>query len=167
MSLEKPTATEVRCRPVLSDDDIRYIYQNALPSTKGGGKKASRVGSYADMGRRFGIRWSDAQCIAMGYAFAWITGATKETRKERREHSAALSDEEEARSKLNDRQVRFIREMARPGPLHHNAPLTYASLGKTYGLRARVIRAIKLKKILADIPDSPILRTTLAPKDWA
>lgn len=154
MSLEKPTATEVRCRPLLSDDDIRYIYQNAKPSTKGGGKKAARDNSYADMGRRFGIRWSDAQCIAIGYAFDWITGATAAARKDRLEHSAARSDEEIARSRLDDKQVRFIRDKARPGPLHPNAPLTYASLGKTYGLQERVVRAIKLRKILADVPDT-------------
>lgn len=153
MSLEKPTATEVRCRPLLSDEDIRFIYENAKPSTKGGGKSSVRPNSFADTARRFGIHWSDVQCISRGYAFAWLTGADRESRKVKMQHQPAQAYEDVARSKLSDEQVRFIRRMARPGPLSPKAPLTYASLGEKYGLPERVVRAVKLRQMLADIPD--------------
>lgn len=153
MSLHAPTATEARCRPLLSDENVKFIYENAKPSTKGGGKAAVRSMSFSDLGRMFGIHWSDVQCISRGYAFAWITGADRGSRKVKMHHQPAQAYEAEARSKLSDEQVRFIRLMARPGPLNPKAPLTYASLGEKYGLPERVVRAVKLRQMLADIPD--------------
>lgn len=148
-------ATERRCAH-LSDQDILHIYRNTTPSTRGGGKASVKPGSFSSMGKRYGISWADVQQIYRGYAFTWITGANRDRRAHHYAHAKALSMRDRARARLSDSQIRHIRIMARPGPLDlDRAPNTYASLGKKYDLPEKVIRAIKLGAILAEVPNAP------------
>lgn len=155
MSKDKPTAAERRCRPVLSDEDILFIYQNTKPSRRGRPQSGEQnPNSFFAMAKRFGIDWTDVQSIVRGYSFAEITGAAVTRSKEYLKQQFERAYTQAARDALSDEQVRMIRTKARLGPLSlDRAPFTYESLGARFKLPPKVIRAIKRKQLLAEVPD--------------
>lgn len=156
MSKDKPNSIERRCRPLLSDEDILFIYNNATALRRGRPPRGTTSKySLSAMADRFNIEWLDVQAIVRGCAFREVTGATKTTATAAEVRSMTINYEELARETLSVEQIRAIRRLARLGPADpRKAPLTYASLGIRFKLPAKVIRAIKLKKILADVPDT-------------